>query len=443
MATLRGQLLSGQSLLPGDRLVAVNGNFFLQLQPDQNLVLYTKDNQPLWSSETMGTGAIRLDMQTDGNLVLYNARGEPNWATNTNGKPGAKLAMQDDGNAVLYHGTAPLWSTDTWGGVAHTSKSWLQKAADATLHAPSNLAKSVVKEIKKAAPDVAKGFRKITQSSAWKIAAGAAVFIPGAGVAVSAAMASATVIGKAASAKDALIGVAREQVSELGPLAQTGFDAANGVLLQGKPVTQEVMNLARDQAGKLSPEALAGFDAAASLHVGRYSRVKAPVTMKDPKARAAFYTAQGLRNAPAPLAKRVHASLGIAKDPVMKKGFHVGVSAAKKEHQIEAAQVTLAKMRETMRQVREDDPRAVAYVRELVARDAKADAKAKAELKMLAIADRANREIAGHLSDPSLVRVAGVPVWLNSASGYLAALATIPYNWLREIFFEDDAAEAA
>lgn len=437
----RDRVLSGHTLLPGDRLTSSNGQYFLQFQTDGNFVLYTKAGQALWSTDTMGN-AVRVEMQGDGNLVLYNAQNAPVWATNTNGHPRAFLVVQDDGNVVLYDGTSPLWSTDTFGGVAHSGGSWLSRAVNATLHAPSNLAKSVVAEVKKAAPDVAKGFRKITQSSAWKIAAGAAVFIPGAGVAVSAAMATATVLGKAASAKDALIGVAREQVSQLGPLAETGFDAANGVLLQGKPVTKEVLDLARSEAAKISPDALAGFDAAASMHVGRYSRVKAPKTMTDPRSRAAFYTAQGLRNAPAATVKRVHTSLKIAQNPTWKKGFHVGVSAAKKEQQIESAQVTLARMRETMRQVRDDDPRAVAYVRALVQKDAKGDAKAKGELKMLAIADRANREIAGHLSAESLVQVSGVPMWLHSATGYLAAIATIPFNWLREVFY-DEAAEAA
>lgn len=41
-------------------------------------------------------------MQTDGNFVLYNASGQPLWASNTVGTGAAIVRVQDDGNLVLY-----------------------------------------------------------------------------------------------------------------------------------------------------------------------------------------------------------------------------------------------------------------------------------------------------------------------------------------------------
>jgi hypothetical protein len=47
-------------------------------------------------------GAATLIMQSDGNLVLYNRNNRPLWATMTNGYSGAYFVLQDDGNAVVY-----------------------------------------------------------------------------------------------------------------------------------------------------------------------------------------------------------------------------------------------------------------------------------------------------------------------------------------------------
>lgn len=325
---------------------------------------------------------------------------------------------------------------------------WLKKAVETTIAAPSNLAKSVAHETAKIAPEIQRTFKSITTSPYWKVAAGAAILIPGAGVAISAGMAGLTVVGKAASAKDALLSAGREAIgSQLGPVGEAGFDAANGMLLQGKPVTEEALNFARKQLADAHPEALAGFDAATAMHVGRYALIKAPVTMTDPNARAAFYTAQGLRTAPPHVIKRVHTSLGVSKHPGLARGFKTGVKAAKKEAQHEKAQAALAYLRETMALVRRDDPHAVASVRATMARAKKGDTRASAELKMLAIADRANREIDGGLSGATAVQVGGFPVlaWLKGAAGYVSALATLPVNWIREAFYEDDenAAHAA
>lgn len=85
--------------------------YWLLLQSDGNLVLYTVGYAVLWKSNT-GSPTNYLLMQTDGNLVLYAPVGVPEWSTHTGGA-NAALVMQDDGNAVVYSGGHALWSSNT------------------------------------------------------------------------------------------------------------------------------------------------------------------------------------------------------------------------------------------------------------------------------------------------------------------------------------------
>ncbi len=153
-----------------------NPGSYAVLQSDGNFVVYSKNNQPLWSSGVLTTtqgntlslklqsdanlvllqsGIARwstktntvqdqlsvvntaiiqggmmlpgqsiqtadrtrtLVLQSDGNLVLYNASGIPLWNTGTNGKSTAFAIMQTDGNLVIYDTSyRPLWSSQTDG----------------------------------------------------------------------------------------------------------------------------------------------------------------------------------------------------------------------------------------------------------------------------------------------------------------------------------------
>lgn len=440
--TMADRLQPGQTLTAGQRISSPNGQYALTLQADGNLVLYTAKGAALWASNTVGKFGARAVLQQDGNFVMYDGAGAAFWATNTAGHSGAFLRVQDDGNVVLYHGTAPIWESTTWGGVSHerTGGSWLTKAVHSTISAPSNLAKAVAHEVSIVAPQAGKFFKDVTQSPYWKIAAGIApIILPGAGLALTAGMAAATTVGKAASLKDMVIGAVRDQVGTvLGPAAQAGVDVANGVLLSGHPITEEGLNFVRTQVSTAHPEMLAGFDAAAAIHVGRHALVRPPKNMVDPKARGAFYLAQGLRSAPPQIAKAVHTALKVGQDPQMKKGFGVGVKAAKHEHKLEQAQVVLTKMRETMRRVRKNDAQALSSVQTLIKRYHAGDAKAKAAVTMLAIADRANRELDGRLSTAAVVHVGGMPLltMAKHGGGFVARAATIPFDWLKEVFFD-------
>jgi hypothetical protein len=109
-------LAAGQRLLAGQSLVSTSGRYGLYMQTDGNLVIYINTSQPIWASNTTGTGSNDyLVMQTDGNLVVYTGSGRPVWASNT-ARTGSSnyLVMQDDGNLVVYTGAGrPVWASNT------------------------------------------------------------------------------------------------------------------------------------------------------------------------------------------------------------------------------------------------------------------------------------------------------------------------------------------
>lgn len=95
-------LATGQTLNQGDKLPSSSGNYYLTVQSDGNLILYSKNNngepdKSVWAAcPSIGVGTVctginwgtapyRLTNQTDGNVVLYDSTGKAGWATNTMG----------------------------------------------------------------------------------------------------------------------------------------------------------------------------------------------------------------------------------------------------------------------------------------------------------------------------------------------------------------------
>jgi hypothetical protein len=55
---------------------------------------------------------VRADMQEDGNFVLHDAAYYSVWATETDGHPTARLVLEDDGSLVVYdRNDKPLWNS--------------------------------------------------------------------------------------------------------------------------------------------------------------------------------------------------------------------------------------------------------------------------------------------------------------------------------------------
>ena len=105
------------------------------MQNDGNLVLYTRENEILWASNTRGNGTppYTLVMQRDNDLVVHDKDNHAVWSTLTahqhmlNNVPngawvlGAYARLRDDGRFVVYDGkNKVMWESGARKGVAST-----------------------------------------------------------------------------------------------------------------------------------------------------------------------------------------------------------------------------------------------------------------------------------------------------------------------------------
>ncbi|MCL1127299.1 hypothetical protein [Shewanella surugensis] len=89
-----------------------NGFLKLAWQGDGNLVLYTADWSPVWSTGTQNVGHNLCFQGSDGNLVIYDNNGNPKWASGTT--TGQTLVLQTDCNLVIYDNNGnPKWASNT------------------------------------------------------------------------------------------------------------------------------------------------------------------------------------------------------------------------------------------------------------------------------------------------------------------------------------------
>ena len=108
-------LKTGGALSTDQYLRSPDWRYFLYMQSDGNLVLYTAGHaHALWGSGTDGKGGKYVTMQNDGNLVIY-SDSKALWGSGTDGKGGTYVSMQNDGNLVVYSNTRPLWGSGTDG----------------------------------------------------------------------------------------------------------------------------------------------------------------------------------------------------------------------------------------------------------------------------------------------------------------------------------------
>jgi hypothetical protein len=95
-------------------VVSLNGSFQLILHRDGNLALHEIANRgqtTIWASNKKDPEVNKCIMQPDGNLVIYTKKNHVIWASNTNGHPGSHLEIRDDGHAVIFtRDGIPIWS---------------------------------------------------------------------------------------------------------------------------------------------------------------------------------------------------------------------------------------------------------------------------------------------------------------------------------------------
>lgn len=106
----------GESLTADQSLASAHGFARLTFQADGNLVLTCSrpagwSNQ--WATNTAGLGADRCTLQADGHLVL--AKGDtPVWSTPVGDVSETRLDIQDDENVVIYTAAnTPIWASNT------------------------------------------------------------------------------------------------------------------------------------------------------------------------------------------------------------------------------------------------------------------------------------------------------------------------------------------
>ena len=116
VAGFKSKMQAGEKLLPGMELRSPQRHYTFIQQKDGNLVLYNKNKEAIWASDTYGKDVQHCIMQDDGNLVQYLPDHVAAWAPGTDGNAGAYLVVQDDGNVVIYgKDNQALWSTNTVG----------------------------------------------------------------------------------------------------------------------------------------------------------------------------------------------------------------------------------------------------------------------------------------------------------------------------------------
>ncbi len=111
-------LLAGASLHDGSSLTSPNGVYSLDMQTDGNLVLYW-EGKAIWASRTPHHPGDFAILQTDGNFVVYQGR-RALWSSQSarGGKSAYYLRLQNDGNLVVYSPVkTEIWQTGTEVGV--------------------------------------------------------------------------------------------------------------------------------------------------------------------------------------------------------------------------------------------------------------------------------------------------------------------------------------
>lgn len=282
-------------------------------------------------------------------------------------------------------------------------------------------------------------FRDLTQSPVWKIVAIAVNVVPGIGTAVSAGMVAAAAVGKATSVEDVIVGAGRAVVPG-GDAGKAGYDAATGILVQGKPIDEVSLQFVRDQLK--DPKAQIAFDYAVALQAGIKAGTPPPPGLSA-AGEVAFFTAHGSAVVGATPTEMANSHSILTKSPIVtkaatinpgvmtgiKSGYAAGVDAAYESQKQALASQYLTDMRSIMRKARAGDEKSIAYLQDVNAKYKAGDQAATLQIQMLATADRANRELDGAVSMFNL----GLPGAWETLKATVVAMS----HKVRSIFVHD------
>ncbi|XP_071761011.2 B-type lectin plumieribetin-like [Centroberyx gerrardi] len=101
-----------QELRKGDYLLSNDENYKAIFQDDGNFVIYKWS--PTWASDTVSPEPFRILLQQDNNLVMYTRGDKPLWSTGTytNSKNNRmRLTLTDQGHLVLDNNGQTIWTS--------------------------------------------------------------------------------------------------------------------------------------------------------------------------------------------------------------------------------------------------------------------------------------------------------------------------------------------
>ncbi|XP_029362385.1 mannose-specific lectin-like [Echeneis naucrates] len=108
----KNSISTEEELRPGESLTSLDGNYKAVFQTDGNFVIYTWT--PTWASNTYGQSPLRILLQQDSNLVMYNKEDKPLWASGTHANQAStrmRLTMTNEGELVLDNNGVRIWGS--------------------------------------------------------------------------------------------------------------------------------------------------------------------------------------------------------------------------------------------------------------------------------------------------------------------------------------------
>ncbi|XP_051267384.1 uncharacterized protein LOC127369753 isoform X1 [Dicentrarchus labrax] len=113
----RNFLSKNDELRRGDYLLSNNKEWKAIFQDDGNFIIYGW--KPMWASDTSGSDTVRLCMQEDCNLVMYNKDSQPRWHTNSSKSSCnmCRVQLTDDGKLVVNRECEEIWNSSNSKGM--------------------------------------------------------------------------------------------------------------------------------------------------------------------------------------------------------------------------------------------------------------------------------------------------------------------------------------
>uniref|UniRef100_A0A3Q0R525 Bulb-type lectin domain-containing protein n=1 Tax=Amphilophus citrinellus TaxID=61819 RepID=A0A3Q0R525_AMPCI len=108
----KNSLSTNQELLKGEYLLSENGNYKAIFQEDGNFVIYGW--KPIWATATNGKNPSRIILQGDLNLVMYTQDNKPVWSSGTCDPLSfhvMRLTLNNNGQLIVTNDGKQIWNS--------------------------------------------------------------------------------------------------------------------------------------------------------------------------------------------------------------------------------------------------------------------------------------------------------------------------------------------